>query len=70
MSKQSEAKERQNYDPKPIHKICSNCSAFTSVVVDVKGWGNTVYAEEKNMRCGIGGFAVKKGGTCNEHKRK
>ena len=25
---------------------------------------------EKNMRCGVGGFAVKKTATCNEFKRK
>jgi len=26
--------------------------------------------EEKNLRCAIGGFAVKKGGACDEFTRK
>jgi hypothetical protein len=63
MSRQSEAKAKQGYVPKP--QTCSNCLHFHSEIVDRKYLG-----EEKNLRCGIGGFAVKKMATCNEWAAK
>lgn len=64
MSKQSEAKKKQNYNPKPEHAMCSNCYNYASESVD-NGYG---YLEEKNKRCTVGGFAVAKNGTCTAHK--
>lgn len=70
MSKQSEAKERQGYVPKFNPATCSNCAHFTSKVVVRKGVFGGKYHDESNKRCGKGGFAVKKLGTCNEHERR
>lgn len=77
MSKQSEAKKTQMYNPKPIHRTCSNCAHFTSEYRPVK-WAAEQYGEEEairrgivketNMRCAIGGFAVKRGARCDIHK--
>lgn len=69
MSKQSKAKERQGYVPKAIPSTCATCAHFTSAIEERKSWGRT-YQHESNLRCGKGGFAVKKLGTCNEYKRK
>lgn len=68
MSKQSEAKKQQNYNPKPDPAQCANCTQFKSDQVGTEGWDKKTYYQEKNMRCGIGGFAVRKRGTCTEHK--
>lgn len=67
MSKQSEAKKQQKYNPKPDPADCAHCEHFTSEQVGNKGYGGKMYYQEKNMRCGIGGFAVKKRGTCANH---
>ncbi len=64
MSKQSEAKEKQGYNPKPIPFICSNCAYYRSDFVEQKSYG-AVWSEEKNIHCGIGKFAIKKTATCN-----
>ena len=75
MSKQTEAKERQAYTPKAIPQTCGNCAHFTADRVNRNAAymgqaGVTAYWEDTNMRCGIGGFAVKKMGTCNEFAGK
>lgn len=85
MSAQSIAKAAQGYEPKPVSSTCGNCERFKSDRVlpawrerqnqHVKSlgrkalWGdqNTV---EKNLRCTLGGFAVKKMGTCREFRLK
>lgn len=65
MSKQSEARIAQEYVPKYTPSICSNCLHFSSERVFVnKDWTGKDWFKETNMRCGIGGFAVKKMGTC------
>ena len=64
MSKQSEAREKQEYDPKPVHAMCSNCKYFSSDFLDIDG-----YLQEKNMRCILGGFAVRKPAVCREHRK-
>lgn len=72
MSKQSEAKEKQGYTPKAVPRTCQNCSSFAFDMVQTKKateW-REAYFEDKNLRCEIGGFAVKKMGTCNEFKVK
>lgn len=67
MSKQSESKERQCYVAKVIPMVCSNCKHYQSTVTAREGVLGGVYYEESEKRCGLGGFAVKKLGGCNEH---
>jgi hypothetical protein len=67
MSKQSEAKKKQNYNPKPEYAICSNCDNYAGEVVKKQGTFGS-WKEEINKFCKIGEFAVKKQGTCTEHK--
>lgn len=82
MSKQSKAKESQGYRPKPSPRTCANCAAFRSDrllpywmaernrEVGTKHFTLEQHGVEKNMRCGIGGFAVKKTATCNHFTAK
>jgi len=70
MSKQSEAKIKQNYNPKPDPQQCANCKHFKSDTIGTVGWDKKTYYQEKNLRCGIGGFAIKKRGVCTDHKFK
>ena len=68
MSKQSEAKERQGYVSKAKPTTCMNCWFFRfDVVLAPVGMG-AEYDRRKNLRCEIGGFAVKKMGTCNKYQ--
>lgn len=53
MSKIANSKTEQGYEPKPTIPMCSNCKHFKSDII-VNNWN---YSEEKNIRCGIGGFA-------------
>lgn len=64
MSKQSEAKEAQGYDPKPVYRMCSNCKYYASD----KSKTSYGYEEEKNVHCSIGNFAIKKQGVCKKHE--
>lgn len=68
MSKQSEAKEAQGYVAKPVPKTCANCQHFKSdnVLSYVGHFDGKEYFKESNLRCGLGGFAVKKMATCSE----
>lgn len=66
MSKQSEAKVLQGYVAKPVPKTCMNCQHFKSDNVLSNTWMGKDYYKETNLRCGLGGFAVKKMATCNE----
>lgn len=71
MSAQSKAKADQDYDPKPDPARCANCGHFQSDMLP-PNWmrendmrrDDPSYHREKNLRCGIGGFAVKKTATC------
>ncbi len=70
MSKQSEAKKVQNYTPKASQAYCSNCQHYASdKEVKMNAWSKTEWIDEKNIRCGIGGFAIKKQGVCDLHVR-
>ena len=61
MSKQSEAKQSQCY--KTMGPACSTCKHFNSKKIrDESKFG--YFTKETDMRCGIGGFAVKKMGHC------
>jgi hypothetical protein len=67
MSKQSESKVKQGY--RPIPKTCSNCAHFTSKLTTLgEVYGG--YSKESHLRCSVGGFKVKKMGTCNEWRKK
>ena len=69
MSKQSEAKKKQDYVPSYEPNYCMHCKNFRSDIVQMKNdW--VTWSEEKNVRCGIGGFAIKKKGTCMEFSRR
>lgn len=60
MSKQSEAKERQEYVDRPC--ACSNCMHYRSKIENLGMW----ITYETELRCGLGGFKVKKMGSCKE----
>lgn len=67
MSRQSEAKEAQGYDPKPVAYICKNCHYFGCDVLDYRGFNGEVrFQQLKNLRCNLGGFAVKKTARCEK----
>lgn len=58
-------KAQQGYVDKPTPRQCATCGHYTSEIVEhPTRWGDT-WLEEKNKRCGIGGFAVKKQAVCN-----
>lgn len=62
-SKQQIAKEFQGYVAKPVPHTCVNCKHYTSEITVVEHrWGS--YENETDIRCGIGGFAIKKTATC------
>ena len=67
MSKQSEAKKAQGYVAKAVPSVCMNCIHYKSEMVEMPAqWSfSSAYTLEKNKRCGLGGFAVSKQGTCD-----
>lgn len=68
VSKQSEARVRQGYVAKVLPMVCSNCKHYESKVTTREGVLGGVWHDESEKRCGLGGFAVKKMGGCNEHR--
>ena len=71
-NKHDAAIERQQYTPKLIAGTCGNCTHRKAVTV-LPAWmrGNPEYTPEthgvESNTCGIGGFPVKKLGSCCEH---
>ena len=66
--KVQQKKDEQGYTKEPA--CCKNCSKFLSQMVDRKSsWSYTVITEEKNKRCGIGGFKVNSTGWCRLFER-
>ena len=63
MSKQSEAKAGQGYSESG--PTCANCAEYRS---EITPHPDVVWVQEKNLRCAIGGFAIKKRGWCAQHK--
>jgi hypothetical protein len=69
----SEAIEAQQYTPKFIAGVCGNCThmerdkELPAWMQKQPGVWDDKYKLEKNHRCGIGGFPVKKLGSCSEH---
>ena len=71
MSKQSEAKLAQGYEHKPVPKTCVNCAHYRSEISFVKSaYSSQGIRQEKDIRCGLGGFAIKKMATCNQFTEK
>lgn len=70
MSKQINAKLAQGYCNKPVHPVCSNCKNFASDMVTRPSVCGGTWTDEKNIRCTLGGFAVKKMATCKMFKDK
>lgn len=85
MSKQSDAKAAQRYEAKPVPATCGNCKHMTKDMA-LSGWMvkenaksaergcqqlyGDGYKREKNLRCSVGGFAVKKTAACSCFERK
>lgn len=69
MSKQSELKLLMDYKEKPVFPICSNCKHYQSEMITTNNFGKD-WVQEKNIRCELGGFAIKKQATCNKHQFK
>ncbi len=67
MSKQSEAKAAQVYRITP--DTCSNCVHYRSTFVS-SSYGASTWVEEKDKRCGLGEFAVRKTAVCDRHEAK
>lgn len=73
MTKTELAKQKQEYTPKFIPGTCGNC-AHRVYEMNFPAWmkkpgiqhWDEKYKVETNQRCGIGGFAVKKLGSCAE----
>ena len=65
----------QQYTPKLISGTCSNCTHVVQVWGDRLMFvnphqmmeGTEMKSVEVGQKCGIGGFAVKKLGSCAEH---
>ena len=69
MSKQKDAKAKQNYRTEP--NACGNCQYYQSQYVEKRYDafdGLHVWDEEKNKKCTLGGFVVKKMAICDQHK--
>jgi hypothetical protein len=62
MSKQSESKILMGYSPHP--RNCANCTHYSSILVPNSGY--SAFLKEKEKKCSIGGFAVKKTATCDQ----
>lgn len=67
MSRVAEAKKEQGYTR--AKRDCSRCAHFTSDETVIQHQYGA-YTEEKNLRCGIGGFKVHKTATCNKFEPK
>lgn len=65
MSKQSDARKKQNYQDKPLSRRCRECANIEEKRVD-KSWGGW----SEILRCSIGGFAVKANSVCDLFERK
>lgn len=67
MSKRVNPEIEQDYQPKQIFAMCSNCKHRIKGKI-VHHW--YIGTQEENSKCGIGKFVVKKQGTCKLHERR
>lgn len=65
MSKQQEARDKQGYRATP--NACPNCKHYRSRL-DLVESDYEMIAVEKDRRCALGGFAVKRHSVCNCHE--
>ena len=73
MSKQSDQKAMMGYVAKATPMTCVNCVhfAFEKVQMQPPSWRNpNGYFKDKNLRCTVGLFTVKKMATCNQWSEK
>lgn len=71
MSKQAVAKLKQGYKDKAIPCVCQYCVYFNfDQIVRPAAGHYAEWTEDKNFRCSIGEFAVKKMATCELFSRK
>lgn len=73
MSRLNAAKIAQGYVQKAEPRTCVSCKNFTCDRIQTHAatsWAPNGFYEDKNLRCVLGGFAVKKMGTCDEWERK
>lgn len=75
MSKQSKAKDRQGYDPKPLARSCRNCEYLKCEWIASDP--NYPLCKREKITCGhktailiCGGFAVKAQAVCREFWEK
>lgn len=69
MSKQNDNKEKQGFQKKA--PCCGNCKNYMSEMIKAPGYyPGQFFEREKNLRCGIGGFAVGKTSWCTLHEFK
>ena len=68
-----DAIDRQHYTPKFVPGVCGNC-VHMRCDLELPAWmkrqsrvWDDKYKQEKNHRCNIGHFPVKKNGSCAEH---
>ena len=66
LSPQAQAKFDQGYSTTPSN--CGNCTHRTSTLAQPSWTANPAYVQEKNLRCGIGKFAIRQTATCNRHE--
>lgn len=68
--KVSEIKQEMGYHT--VTQKCGNCVHFKSeqepVIGQLRGYGLPGRTKEVNLRCTLGGFAVKKTACCNKHE--
>lgn len=72
MTKSAKAKKEQDYTPKLIPQTCGVCQHCAPVMGQVLRYidpdsylsGTHMVSEPVSQKCGIGGFAVKKMGSC------
>ena len=67
MSKVTEAKKKQGYVSQP--RSCGTCSRVRFDLVEVAKPYLGLMIENKNIRCEIGGFAVKVNSSCDEYDK-
>ena len=59
------AKEKQNYQPKPLSRRCRVCKNFKTTIYE-KRWGGGI---GEKLRCKIGGFKVTANAICDMFER-
>ncbi len=81
MSKISDLKEKCGYQERPLAQICANCKNYSSEkrlekwMEEANERGRHKYTVEingveKNLRCSIHGFKIKKTATCEIWEKK